>query len=499
MSEEKKRNIYFRNWMSVIGGILSVILFAVILFLFVLDFLDKGLNPYLGIFTYVVVPVFLVISLLMIPIGAWRERARFKKLGHVQQFPQIDFNNPTHQKIAFAAWGVVTLFLLFSMVGAYRAYEFSESVTFCGRTCHGVMGPEYIAYKNSPHAHVACVECHIGPGIDWYIRSKPSGARQAYLTLTNRFNRPIPTPIKTLRPARETCEHCHWPEQFYGDKEVNHKYFLPDETNTEWKARLLVHVGGAKPRYGQGEGIHWHMKVNNQVYYIATDEKKENIPWVRQINPDGKEEIFVEEKSGYSASNPPKGEIKLMDCMDCHNRPSHHFKAPSESVNEAMGFGQIDSSLPYIKREAVKALVGNYKSNSEAKAEIRKRLETFYREKYPAIWESKGKELQSSIDRVINIYNVNFFPEMKTSWKVHPNNIGHFISTGCFRCHDDKHKTAEGKVIRKDCAMCHAIIEQGKPELLETAVAGVEFKHPEDIGEEWKETKCSDCHTGELA
>lgn len=500
MSLEEKHGSYFHNWMSVVGGIFSAVLFAFILFLIILDFIYKEVNPYLGLVTYLTLPMFLVVSLLLIPIGAWRERARRRKAGYaLKRFPQIDFNNPVHQRWAFVAWVVVTLFLLLSMFGAFRTYEFTESVTFCGSLCHEVMGPECTAYKNSPHAHVACVECHIGPGPEWYMRSKLTGVRQAYATLTNGYSRPIETPVKNLRPARETCEHCHWPQQFFGDKEKFRHYFLPDEANTEWKTRLLISVGGANPPYGKGEGIHWHMNVKNSVYYIALDKERQTIPWVKKISPDGKEEIYVDEESDFSAENPPQGEMRLMDCMDCHNRPAHHFKSPSEAVNEALSFDAIDRSLPFVKREAMKALEGEYASRTEARQKIRSQLENFYREKYPSVWSEKKKALDRSIEAVLEIYRTNFFPEMKASWKEYPDDIGHFNFPGCFRCHDGKHKTADGKMIRNDCDLCHSIIEQGNATLMQRAVRGLEFKHPEDIGDDWKQAFCNDCHTGGLA
>ena len=496
MDSSPKQENYFQNWISVIGGILSVFLFAVLLFLFILDFWAKETNPYLGAITYLILPGFLVTSLIVIPFGAWRERRRRFRRGYVRRFPQIDFNNPIHQKWAFTTIGVCTLFLLFTMVGTYRAYEFTESTAFCGRLCHQVMQPEYVAYHNSPHARVACAECHIGPGASWFVRSKLAGSYQIYSVLTKKYSKPIKTPIENLRPAQETCEKCHWPRQFFGAVEQDREYFLPDEANTEWKTRMLMFVGGGIPPYGKKEVIHWHMNINNQVYYVATDEKRQVIPWVKKIGPDGQEEVFVEKGSGLSATNLPKGELRRMDCMDCHNRPSHIFKSPSKAVNEAMSYGVIDRSLPYVKREAVKALLGDYPSQEEAVARIRSRLENFYQTKYPEVWAQKEKRIERTVKAVQEIYRTNFFPSMKVSWKEYPNNIGHFIFSGCFRCHDGKHQTEEGKVIRNECAVCHSIIEQGPAAQPERASEGLEFKHPEDIGEAWKEMACTDCHTG---
>jgi len=497
MSSEDQKKSLFQNWTSVIGGICSTFFFAVILFLFILDFRAKHVNPYLGVITYLVAPGFLVASLLLIPIGAFRERKRRYKRGYVQRFPHIDFNDPTHQKIAFATISVVTLFLLFTMVGSYKAYEFTESVTFCGKLCHQVMEPEFTAYQHSPHARVACVECHIGPGADWFVRSKISGSYQIYSVLFKKYHKPIETPVKNLRPAQETCEQCHWPRQFFGAVEQNRHYFLSDEANTEWKTRMLMFVGGGIPPFGKREGIHWHMNINNRVEYIASDEKRQVIPWVKKIGPDGREGIYVDETSGFTADTPPKGELRRMDCMDCHNRPSHIYQSPNEAVNEALTYGAMDKTLPFIKAESVKALTGTYASHEEAKVKIKWQLEEFYKNQYPEIWNSRKSSIDRSIDALVEIYRTNFFPQMGVSWQVYPDHIGHKDFLGCFRCHDGRHKTQDGKVLTKDCKSCHNIIEQGPVAgVLEQSAEGLEFKHPGDIGDSWKEMNCSECHTG---
>ncbi|MEI7998116.1 MAG: NapC/NirT family cytochrome c [Candidatus Omnitrophota bacterium] len=494
---EESRGSVFQNWTSVVGGIMSITWFSMFLVLFVLDVKAKEGNPYLGIITYLVIPLFLTISLLLIPIGAFIERKRrVKGTSYIPHFPKIDFNNPKHQKIAYVTIGVVVIFFIFIIVDTYKAYEFSESVSFCGQTCHGVMSPEYTSYKNSPHARVACVSCHIGPGVDWFVRSKLSGVYQVYAVTFNKYHRPIETPIKNLRPAQETCEQCHWPQKFFGAIEQDKEYYLSDEKNTVWTTRMLMSVGGGMAPYGKGKGIHWHMNINNKVFYAATDKKRQNIPWIKVVHNNGKEETYVDTSSKVTADKPPAGELHRMDCMDCHNRPSHNFKPPFKAVNEAIFFELIDKSLPFIKREAVKALDTEYPSNDVAVSSIREKLEAFYKNKYPQVYEEKKKSLNQSIQAVINIYESNIFPGMKASWKAYPDNIGHLISTGCFRCHDNKHKTAEGKTLSNECTLCHTIIEQGDPGSTEKNTDGLPFRHPQQDEEGWKEGSCVDCHTG---
>ncbi len=500
MDPKDKSSSYFRNWISIAGKVLSLIFFVIIACLFLLDFFFQKKNPYLGILAYLVVPGFLILSLLLIPAGALIERWQRRKRGYVPRFPIIDFNNPLHQKWAYTTWAVVTVFLLFSAIGAYQAFNFTESNTFCGRICHQVMEPEYTAYHQSAHARVNCTQCHVGSGAEWYVRSKITGAYQVYSVLAKAYPRPIETPIRSLRPAQETCEQCHWPQKFFGSVEQNHEYFLPDESNTAWKTRMLVFVGGGMSSQGIKEGIHSHMIGDNKVYYVTTDKKRQEIPWVKKVGADGKEEIFVDTDSGLTSENPPKGEMRKMDCMDCHNRPSHVYRAPSAAVNEAMTRGGIDPSLPFIKRQAVKVLVGKYESHEDGAKKIREALERFYKQKYPQILVSKESKLEKAIQTVIDIYKANFFPAMNVSWKAYPNNIGHVISPGCFRCHDGRHQTQEGKTISNACKICHAIIAQGPPGSMESNVEGLDFKHPDpDVGEAWKEMNCYECHTGDIA
>lgn len=496
MENQNKQTHLFQNWISVIGGILSTISFSILLVLFFLDFTNKEPNPYLGVITYLIAPIFLIVSLVLIPLGALIERKQRVKRGHSRRFPQIDFNNPTHQKIAYVTIGVSTVFLLFSVVGTYRAYEYTESVEFCGKVCHQVMHPEFTTYQNSPHARVSCVHCHIGSGVDWYVRSKMSGSYQVYSILFNKYHRPIETPVKNLRPAQETCEKCHWPRQFFGAVETDKTYFLSDEKNTEWKTRMLMFVGGGTPPNGKGQGIHWHMNINSKVYYVAEDEKHQVIPWIKVVHADGKETIFVDEESKYSKDKPPEGEMHQMDCMDCHNRPSHIFKSPMEAVNEAMDFGAIHKSLPFIKRESVKVLATKYTTEELAVTAIKEKLEKFYQEKYPDVWVGQRANIDQTVKAVIEIYKNNFFPKMKVSWEVYPDNIGHLMSSGCFRCHDDKHKDNEGRVLSKDCKVCHSIIEQGPVGATEKNTDGLPFRHPDESEEGWKEINCTDCHTG---
>ena len=490
-----------RNWLSTAGIILAASsFFAAVCLIAVDSFFGFG-NPYLGILTYLVAPAFLVAGLLLVAIGALGERRRRRRLrpGEVLRYPRLDLNVP-RQRHAFIAAGVATfVFLILTALGSYRTYQFTESVAFCGTTCHVIMRPEYTAYQESPHARVACAQCHIGPGAGWFVKSKLSGVYQVYATIAGKYPRPIPAPIKNLRPAQETCEQCHWPRQFYGAAERVIPHYLPDEGNSPWTIRMLLHIGGGDPAFGSSGGIHWHMNIANRIEYIATDSQRQEIPWVRVTDARGKVTIYQSTVSPLAAAQIAAARPRVMDCIDCHNRPTHIYNAPVTSVNLAISTGRIDSTMPYIKRQAVRALAAPYADAAGALSGIASSLTAFYDSAYPALAVAAAPRIRQAIAEVQTIYSHNFFPGMKVDWRAYPDNIGHRNSPGCFRCHDGNHAAAGGAMISHDCSACHTIVAQGPgPAAATVTAAGLDFKHPVDIGESWRAMLCSDCHHGAL-
>ncbi len=483
-----------QNWISLSGIILAACSFFAVACLIGIDFYAGFSSPYMGILTYIVAPTFLSAGLLLTLVGVLRERRYRRRLapGEIPRHPRIDFNVP-RQRNAFLAVAVVTfVFLMFTALGSYRTYEFTESVQFCGQTCHAVMKPEYTAYHNSSHARVACVQCHIGAGATWFVKSKLSGSYQVYATLFHKYPCPIPTPVKNLRPAQETCEQCHWPQKFYGAVEKVRTHFMSDEKNSPWTIEMLLKVGGGDPTHGPVGGIHWHMNVANKVEYIASDEARQVIPWVRITDRAGHATVYETKDGKLTPDQLAKAAPRRMDCIDCHNRPTHVFRAPDDAVDTSLALGRIDPSLPLIKKNAVAALAGDYATTAEAQTKIAATLRAGYTN------ESDRAKIDAAIKEVQRIYDENFFPEMKSSWKVYPDNIGHLKSAGCFRCHDDQHVSADGKKISANCTSCHTIIGQGAGTNLTTVSAqGLEFQHPApDVGDAWKGMKCSDCHNG---
>jgi len=476
-----------RNWLSMTGLVIVGGSLFSLLFLLLLEGMTGGSNPYVGILMFVVAPAFLVLGLLVTAIGAWRERHKLGQFAGVLPAMVVDLSRPRDRRI-MGGFIVGSLgFLLLSAVGSYHTYHFSESTVFCGETCHTVMKPELITYQHGPHARVSCTECHIGSGATWFVKAKLSGTYQLYATAFDKYPRPIPTPIKNLRPAQETCEQCHWPQKFVGNLERTYNYYLGDETNTPFTVRMLMKVGGGDPTHGPVGGIHWHMNVGKKVEYIATDEPRQKIPWVRTVDEQG---VVTEFRTKRFTNDISDYTIRTMDCMDCHNRPAHRYDSPSSAVNLAISLGKVDRSLPWIKTNAVYALTSKYTTEAEALQGIA----THLAKQYP-----NEPRIRPVIEVVQQIYRDNFFPEMKADWLVYPDNIGHMEWSGCFRCHDGNHKTADGKesIKASDCNTCHTILAQGRGEELEKlSVGGQKFAHP---GDELDENPiCNDCHTGGL-
>ncbi|HET9531451.1 MAG TPA: NapC/NirT family cytochrome c [Blastocatellia bacterium] len=486
----------FRNYISLIGAALALVSLASIIFLFLIEMFGGHGNPYLGIITYLIVPAFLILGLVLIPVGMLIERRRRRKLdpSEIAAYPAIDLNDPRHRR-RFAFFVTSTLILiLMSGVGSYRAYEYSDSVAFCGELCHSVMKPEMIAYQASPHARVKCVDCHVGPGAGWYVRSKLSGAYQVYATLLEKYPKPIPTPVANLRPAQETCEQCHWPEKFFGAQLKIFNHYGYDEQNTLRQIRMLINTGGGSPTTGMVEGIHWHMNIANEITYIASDNQRQVIPWVRMKSRDGQIEEFFAEGAEMSAEDIERATKRRMDCVDCHNRPTHIYVPPDRAVNESLVAGKLDPSLPFLKAQAVEALSQPYTSTDEALRSIASSIDSFYRDNHPEAYSSKGESIKSAIAEVQRIFQTYFFPEMKVDWQTHPDNAGHYYSQGCFRCHDGKHVSKSGKVIRADCNICHTVLDQsegGTP----ITITGGSFQHPIDMGD-MTGMNCTDCHSG---
>lgn len=479
-----------RNWITRIGLTLAAVAFVALAVCLVADlFMGHG-HPMFGLLTYMLIPVALVGCILLAVLGVILKAWRLRRKGVAPLHPSIDFTD--RRSLRRLASGIVIFAAVFavSSVAAYRAFHYVESVEFCGLVCHNVMEPEHTTFLDSPHAHTSCVECHVGPGVSALVRSKIDGLYEVYALAFNKYHRPIDPPVKNLRPARETCESCHWPEKFFGAVLRNWTYYLSDEENSPWTIKMLLKIGGGDPRHGSVQGFHWHMEGVNDVEYITTDTHKLGIPWVRRVDQDGKVTVFqtTDEDKRLTAEQIASLPKRTMDCMDCHNRPTHGFLSPNEAVDLSMSAGRLDTSMPELKYTAAELLGDNYDTKDEALAAIEDRLRETYEDHAGA--DAAVKEVQA-------IYSRNMFPEMKVRWDAYPDHSGHKTTPGCFRCHDGQHVSESGETIRRDCGVCHIIIAQGPgtdPDGY--APSGLEFQHPEDIDGAWKEMRCDECHTG---
>lgn len=489
---KENRGLY-QNPLSKFSGVMAIMVFAIDATLLLFDYIGIHLYPVIGVLAYTLFPALLFFYLVLIPVGMYRERQRRNKQSGLgaSLYPRFDFNvkNQRVQLYVFIL-GTSLVGLLVLVVG-FRSYEFTESVFFCSELCHKVMEPEATTYKNSPHARVTCVECHVGEGATWYMKSKLSGLYQVYATIFNKYPRPIETPIEDLRPSSETCEHCHWPSKFYGSRQVTKTYYQDDEKNTPRQFQMLVNVGGGI----SPTGIHWHVG-QGEVYYVARDKKRQDLPWIKVKHKDGREVVYTDQARPLTADELSREKPRKMDCIDCHNRPTHIFKSPSDAMDEALANGLIDAAnLPYIKKMGTEILSKDYKTNEEASLAIHDGVLDFYKKKHPQIARDFAGKIENAVHVIQKIWENNNFPRMKSKWSAYPNNVGHMKWPGCFRCHDGEHKNENGEAIKKDCNICHVFLGEKASGLLTRAVELERpFKHPADVGGQENILRCDSCH-----
>jgi len=410
------------------GAVLTTVSAVLFLVVFLADLFGLHANPYVGVVFFLILPALFVIGLVLFALGHWPA-----------SWPRIDLTNPTHRTTAIIVLVLTIANVVIVSMAAYRGVEYMDSVGFCGQVCHTPMQPEFVAHQTGAHANVKCVECHVGGGATSYVSAKAAGTRRVMAMIRGTYARPIvPEPSQLVR-AGETCERCHAPARFHGDKVRRVVEYADNEKNAESVTTVKVHVGGGDGLRGRAAGIHWHMNIANEIEYIASDRTRQTIPWVRMKDRDGNVHEFV--VAGTTPAQLAAGERRRMDCMDCHNRPSHVIApTPERAVNEAMADGAIPLSLPFVHREAVKALkMGNPAA-----------LRDFYR-------SQPRDQVERAVAAVQDLYQRNVFPPMNVTFGSYPNNIGHVDSPGCFRCHDDEHKSKDGKRIGQDCETCHAI------------------------------------------
>ena len=492
----------YRNWISFAGTGIAAIGLLVFVVLMAYHTIGGGAldQPYGDLVIFLVPPIFVIGGVAVVLIGMYVQwiRWRLYKPLSFARYPKWDLNVARERKaLLVVAIGAIILSVP-AVYGGFQMYLYTDAVSFCGAVCHS-MTPEYQTYQRSPHAHVGCAQCHIGAGAAGYLEAKIRGVAELVETVQDKYPRPIPVPVTDLRPVRANCEECHWPANFFGGKAVRQVHFMSDEQNTRWEIDMVVLVGGSAPVGASEMGIHWH--VASKVEYVAADPERQQIAWVRSVDPKtGVASVYTSEPRNTTA--PPPGEIRTMDCVDCHNRPTHILRSPDAIVDIGLAGGadgsRIDPSLPFIKQQGVAALAAAYADNEQATRGIDSALRSYYRKTYPQIYATKEQAISKAISYLQGAYNRNVFPAMKVQWNTYSADDGHFEFPGCFRCHDGQHKSVEGKAIRSDCGLCHRILQQGKAGSLQFAKAaeGLAFEHPMDIGDAWAQQPCNTCHTG---
>ncbi len=468
MNDDSKQPILVlltSHWVSMLG--VALVTTAGFSWLFVLPIQLRGhaSNPYIGIVVFLVIPIIFILGLALIPFGVFLARRRIESTE--QALLATADRRTVLRKLAIFFAVTTAINIVIGTQGTYRAVEHMETPQFCGQSCH-VMKPEFIAHQNSPHARVECVDCHVSPGAVGWVKSKEGGMRQLRDTVFHRVHYPIESAMESNRlvPSRVTCEQCHWPQKFDAVKLRVIFHFQDDAANTQTQTVLMMLTGG-----GDLGGIHGkHLGRGVDIHYAAADPKRQTIPWVEYRNQStGEIRTFLADGStAKSVANLPRYQ---MQCVDCHNRPTHAFELPERAVDEAMGLGSISPTLPFVKKKALELLKANYSSNAEASGVIPATVARFYQQSYPVISSQRARDISNAGAEIAAIYNRNVFPDLKVTWGTYPNNLGHTDFPGCFRCHDGSHSTSDKKMtITQDCNTCHEplAIEEASPSVLKT-------------------------------
>jgi nitrate/TMAO reductase-like tetraheme cytochrome c subunit len=449
--------VFTSHWLAMLG--LGLVLTAIVLWSCLLTMrLRQGQdNPYIGLATLAVGGV-LVLGAIAAPIGLYFGRRRLR-----EKLVVVDRKAAWSRLIAFLL--VVSLFnLVVVSQSAVRAVHTMETRQFCG-SCH-VMKPESRAFDQGPHAGILCVDCHVGEGTQGYIESKIGGTRQLISVLSDSVEKPIASAIESGRmiPSAETCEECHWKAQPAKAKLRMIRHYGDDERNTPETTVLTMYVGGA--RMGGIHGAHHGDGI--QIRFVATDAKRQDIPWVEYTNSKTNvKRTYV--RNGASAASFDASPRITMQCFDCHNRPAHSFQLPDRAVDQALLLGRMSVSLPFLKKTSVEVLKADYPSSEAAASAIPAALASYYAKTYPELSRTRAADIEEAGQVIADVYSRNVFPELGVTWGTYPDNLGHQSFPGCFRCHEGEHADTGGETITKNCFRCHypSATKESTPEVLE--------------------------------
>jgi nitrate/TMAO reductase-like tetraheme cytochrome c subunit len=447
------------NWVGAAGVVLTTSSFVLFILAEALRILGLITNAYIGLITYLALPALFVLGLLLIPIGWWIFRRRTRKTTRelLSERFEADFleARPRGSKLFNTIAILTVLNVIFLAAGSTRMLRFMDQPEFCGTACHSVMSPEWTTYQQSSHARVRCVDCHVGEGLEAEFDAKLNGAWQMISVTFDLYERPIPTPVHNLRPARETCEKCHWPDAFYGNRIKRVVHFADDRDSTPRYTTLSLKIGSGRG-VKRGE-IHWHVAGHNQVRYLQADDKRLAMHWVEVRKPDGGYRRFNNRKLADPGSWEDEQQLRILDCVDCHNRATHIFEDPEEAVDRRIASGLIDRSLPYIKRQSLEALTGSY-PKGKARESIDLDLRGYYRLYHPEQIAQNGPAIDSAVEALRQAHARNIHERMQVTWNVYPDHLGHRRGPGCRRCHSPDLLDERGEAIPSDCTLCHSIL-----------------------------------------
>jgi len=349
---------------------------------------------------------------------------------------------------------LTVLNFVFLAVASTKMIHFMDQPRFCGTACHEVMGPEWATYQDSPHARVKCVECHVGEGADALLDSKLNGLWQIISATFDLYERPIPTPVHQLRPARETCEKCHWPEKFYGSKIKTVSRYDQDSLSSPRYTTLNLKIDAGKR--GRRSGIHWHVGEENEVRYASVADNRKEMVWVDVKDESGEFKRYTNR----SLQGLPfeEAEPRSMDCVDCHNRATHIYEEASRAIDKLIANDLISRDIPFVKKAALAAISSEYVDYETAYSAINNKIMRYYRNNFPKIQLEYSSQLESLVESLFLIYTRNIHPGMNVYWGSYPNHIGHSNNQGCFRCHNSNLIAEDGMHISDDCTLCHSLL-----------------------------------------
>ena len=449
-----------RSRVSMAGAVVSTLIFPVLIVSIFLDMLGFVNNPYFGFLIYMVMGPLFLAGLATVAVGFLFFKDHEEIGIFTLEYIREQFSMPGRfiriRRLIYFSTGLFLITAIVIWLVSYTGFKYTETTGFCGQFCHSVMEPEYISYQNSPHSRISCVDCHISGSSDLVTRSKMSGIRMIFSTIFDDYDRPLKNPEHPLRPSREVCEQCHRPEVFHGDKLYVKDIFLSDEQNTHVQTVLLMRVGAGGYREHEAGGIHWHVSPTHQVYYQGGQGGDGRIGRIKLIDHDGSVHVFDHETQGNEPT--PDMNFRLMDCMDCHNRPTHVFLSPGEALDQKISVGLIPRDLPFIKKVALEVIQGQYPNKAQAQRGIAIALENWYSKNEPEVYKQRRADLEKAINGAFKAWSENVFPEMAIEWGTYQSNIGHRGSQGCFRCHQENYKTETGRQIPSNCDLCHYIL-----------------------------------------